>query len=189
MVIIRHRRKLKTLFSDKLILKKNRNEFINIETTSAKIIENTRLNFKFSKDKYMIFRDSIKEQHHKIIQTRKENFMAIEGTVVPKAFWKDAETFEREGIGYSLFIEEESVSTAFSAFIHEDKLELGIETSRLHHGKGFGALTCSLLIDYCLSQNYIPVWSCRLENLGSVKLAQKLGFEPISYPPCFRINS
>jgi hypothetical protein len=33
-----------------------------------------------------------------------------------------------------------------------------------------------------------PVWACRLENDGSYKLAQKLGFEPVLEIPYYRLS-
>lgn len=53
-----------------------------------------------------------------------------------------------------------------------DKLEIGIETAKDYHGMGYGALTCSALIDFCLSTGLEPVWSCNSTNIGSRKLAK-----------------
>jgi RimJ/RimL family protein N-acetyltransferase len=108
--------------------------------------------------------------------------------VVPKYFWKDAEHFYKSGKGFSLIYENRVASTAYSSFIHDNLLELGIETIESYRGKGFAVLTCSSLIDYCLNNNYEPVWACRLENVGSYNLAQKLGFEPTLYIPFYRLN-
>jgi RimJ/RimL family protein N-acetyltransferase len=64
--------------------------------------------------------------------------------------------------------------------VHDNYLELGIETVEAYRGKGLAQSVCSALIDYCLQNNYEPVWSCRFENTASYRLAQKLGFEPVS---------
>jgi len=79
------------------------------------------------------------------------------------------------------------VSTAFSAFVHGHLLELGIETLAGFYGRGFAQFTCSALIDYCLENNLEPVWACRLENTGSYKLAQKLGFEVEHLLPYYQL--
>ena len=39
------------------------------------------------------------------------------------------------------------------------------------------------LIDYCIENNYMPIWSCQLANISSQKLALKLCFEEnLKYP-------
>ena len=48
----------------------------------------------------------------------------MNGSVVPKYFWKDADDFVNKGIGYSLIHDGELASTAYSAFIHNNLLEL-----------------------------------------------------------------
>jgi RimJ/RimL family protein N-acetyltransferase len=113
----------------------------------------------------------------------------MRGSVIPKYFWKDAEQFSNLGVGFSLIYENNVASTAYSSFIHGNQLELGIETVESYRGKGFAIHTCSALINYCLENNYEPVWACRLENTGSYKLAQKLGFEPTFYIPFYRLNN
>ncbi len=47
---------------------------------------------------------------------------------------------------------------------------------------------CSTLIEYCLENSYEPVWACRLENVGSYKLAEKLGFEMYGEVPYYRLS-
>jgi len=112
----------------------------------------------------------------------------MKGSVAPSSFWDSADDFFENGIGFSLFYENKLASTAFSAFIHDDKLEIGIETIEAFRGKGFVKYVCSSLIDYCLENGYEPIWSCRKENINSYKLAQKLGFEPIKEIPFYRLS-
>ena len=78
-------------------------------------------------------------------------------------------------------------STAYSVFLHDDKLKLVIETVEEFRGKGFAQRSCSGMIDYCIANHYEPVWACKLENTGSYHLAQKLGFEPVLEIPFYRL--
>jgi len=66
-------------------------------------------------------------------------------------------------------------------------LEIGIETTKGYVRKGFALQSCSALIDYCLENKLEPVWGCKLENVGSFKLAQKLGFEPTFFIPFYKL--
>ena len=176
-------KKISVLFGDNLIKSKDNTG----ESTSNRIEENTRVNFKFNKRKYLDFRNKINKDNYTILPTDKEMFENMQGSVVPKHFWNNAEDFISKGVGFSLIYKNESASTAYSAFVHDHKLELGIETLEIHRGKGFALFTCSSLIDYCLDNDFEPIWSCRLENTGSFLLAQKLGFEPTIYVPYYRL--
>jgi RimJ/RimL family protein N-acetyltransferase len=176
-------KKISILFGDNLIKSKdNPGNF-----KSNKIEENTRVNFKFNKIKYLDFRNKNNNKNFTILRTDKEMFENMQGSVVAKHFWNNSEDFFNRGVGFSLIYEDILASTAFSAFIQDNKLELGIETLEIYRGKGFALFTCSSLIDYCLDNDYEPIWSCRLENTGSFILAQKLGFEPTVYIPFYRL--
>ncbi|MDP3435105.1 MAG: GNAT family N-acetyltransferase [Bacteroidota bacterium] len=146
----------------------------------------TRVNFSFKREKYVPFKPEDNDEF-KLVKTDAELFDQISGTVVPRYFWRNKKEFVQQGAGFSLMLEDEPVSTAFSAFAFETELELGIETQSLYQGKGLAQLVCSALIDFCLENNLEPVWACRLENTGSFQLAQKLGFEPVRMIPYYQL--
>lgn len=156
----------------------------------GKIELGSRLNFKFNKEKYSdskknnLFSDS----SIKIVRTDKKAFEEMTGLVVPFRFWNDANDFLNNGVGFSLYIDGRLASTGFSAYIHGDKLELGIETREEFRGKGLAYITCSALIDYCRQNGLEPVWACGADNTGSRVLAQKLGFEPLGEISYYKMN-
>lgn len=161
----------------------------NIENKENEIIElNTRVNFKFNHDKYLDFKKKNIVTDLKIVRTDKQIFKDMKGSVIPLYFWDNADDFYENGVGFSLFHDSKLASTAYSVFIHDDKLEIGIETVEEFRGKGFAQYTCSSLIDYCIDNKYEPIWSCKLENIGSYKLAQKIGFEPSAEIPFYRLS-
>lgn len=156
---------------------------------SRNIIElNTRVNFKFNRDNYLKWKETMNAGEVKIIRIDEDDFDIINGSVVPMNFWPNGEQFFIKGVGFSVVYEDELVSTAFSAFIHERKLELGIETLPNYRGMKFAQMACAALIDFCLEHNYEPIWACRLENVGSYKLAIKLGFEHTLYLPYYKLG-
>ena len=161
----------------------------NLPDKETGIIElNTRVNFKFNREKYLSVRPRELPQGTRMARTDKTIFTAMKGSVIPGYFWDNADDFIQNGVGFSLFYEEQLATTAYSAFIHDDKLELGIETVSDYRGKGFAFLTCAALIDYCLAHQYEPLWACKLENTDSFALAQKLGFEPSVQIPYYRLS-
>jgi len=172
---------LAKLFSDKLI-KATSNE------ASKELIElNTRVNFRFDYDKYISFKKNNIKEEYKIIPTNKESYKEMKGSVVPANFWNNAEDFCKNGVGFSLFYQQKLATTAYSAFIFDKQLELGMETLPEYRGRGFAQYACSALIDYCLANDYEPIWACRLANIPSYKLAQKLGFVPTLNLPYYRL--
>lgn len=150
------------------------------------IIKWSRVNFKFNPDKYASRKSSIPDGF-KLTRTDAQLFDRISGAVVPSFFWRNRDEFAENAIGFSLIYGDEPISTAFASFIHDNQLELGIETKAEFQGKGLARITCSALIDYCLANGFEPIWSCRLENTGSFKLAQKLGFEPTLIVPYYQL--
>ena len=176
---------LKDLFSN-LIIKSSENT----ENKTTGVIElNTRVNFNFNKDKYVQIEKIALSSSEMIVETDNLHFEQMPGSVIPLKFWNSAKDFKQKGKGFTLLHSGEIASTAYSAFVHEDKLEIGIETVEKYRGFGFAELTCCKLIDYCLERELIPVWSCRFENTASYKLAQKLGFEPTLMIPFYRLSN
>jgi hypothetical protein len=148
---------------------------------------NRRVNFKFNAEKYLEFKNGFQAPSAEILRLDKQSTLSVQGTVVPNAFWNSAEDFIEKGIGFSIMINNEQVSTAYSAFIHDNLLEIGIETIEKYRGSSFAKLACSTIIDYCMGKKYTPVWSCRFENTKSFNLAIKLGFEPTLRLPYYRL--
>ena len=157
------------------------------DRTPGKVVEYTRVNFRFNRDRYLLMKPAFGNHQERIVRTDNGLFEQMQGSVVPRYFWNNADDFCNQGIGFSLLIGDQPVSTAYSAYLHHRQLELGIETTEAYRGKGYALLTCAALIDYCLENDLEPVWSCRLENTGSYLLAQKLGFEPTITLPYYRL--
>lgn len=159
-----------------------------------KVLEYQRINFCFKQDKYDLLKNKINNNYfisngYKIISTTEAIFNQLKDRVVPKLYWNSYKDFTQNGIGYTLLSESNvPVATAFSAFTSENKLEIGIETNDKYRGLGFATLVCSKLIDYCIEKGIEPVWSCNSANLGSRKLANKLGFEEVRRIPYYRLD-
>ena len=159
------------------------------DLVSDKPIEvNTRVNFRFNKAVYLGFKDKNPLTGIQTVRTDGQMFEDMEGSVIPSHFWDNAADFTDRAIAFSVLDGHHVAATAFSAFIIDTQLEIGIETSDGYRGKGFAMAVCSALIDYCLEHDYEPVWGCKLENTASYLLAQKLGFEPTLYWPFYRLN-
>jgi GNAT superfamily N-acetyltransferase len=175
---------LSGLYNNRMIKAENNNN----QEQNAIIELNTRINFKFNREKYLSNKKLVLPRDCEIVRTAKKIYEEMKGAVIPCYFWDSAYDFIKNGIGFSLLSNEKLAATAYSAFIHDDKLELGIETIPEFRGNGFAQMTCSALIDYCIENHFEPVWACRLENIGSLRLAEKLGFEVYKKIPYYRLS-
>lgn len=150
---------------------------------------NTRVNFTFNKEKFLSNRKLMTDPDIRIIPANGELFRGMKGSVIPANFWNNEADFLKNGLAYCLFYQDHLASMAFSSFWFGNRFELGIETIPSFRGKGFARLICSALIDYCLANDYEPIWACRLENTGSYQLALQLGFEVCRTVPYYRLSS
>ncbi len=160
-----------------------------IANSTENIIElHKRINFKFNLEIYQSFRKTIDLDDYHIEETNAATFENMPGTVVPRFFWDNATDFENNSKGFSLFVDGQPISTAFASFLIDDILEIGIQTVDGFQRKGYSALSSCRLIDYCIEKGLDPLWSCRNDNIGSIKLAYKLGFEVARTGPYYKIN-
>ena len=164
---------LKSLFKNELV----QTEEHLPKKTNPVIEQHTRLNFRFNQGKFL--RNKLKKTGNEasITPVDVEIFNNMTGTVVPKSFWDNAGAFLNRGAGFSIIYRSKLASTAYSAFVVDHYLELGIETLPEYQGRGFARAACQALINYCLKNSFEPVWACRKGNIGSIYLAEKLGFE------------
>ena len=176
---------LKDLFADKLIKSSERTN--NQESGFVEL--NTRINFKFNPERFRAFKQEYSANGLDLRRSGKEIYHDMKGSVVPLYFWENADDFIDHGVGFSLFENNHLACTAYSAFVIDQFLELGIETIPEFRGKGYAQHTCAALIDYCNEKGFEPVWACRLENTGSYKLAQKIGFVPSAEIPYYKLSN
>lgn len=175
---------LASLFKDVLVKSTD-----NTEKKEKGIIElNTRVNFKFNIAKHQTLSTVFINKDIKIVRANGQMFQDMQGSVVPLHFWDNEEDFLKNGVAFALFYKDELAAMSFSSYWFGNDFEMGIETKEKFRGKGFAELVCRAIIDYCVENKYKPIWSCRLENTGSYKLAQKLGYEPTIYLPYYRLS-
>lgn len=147
-----------------------------------------RLNFRFDADLYNKLKANYTDCPFEIRPTDRGAFEDMKGAVTPKNFWNDADHFLKDGIGFTVFDKDNPLSTAFCSYRNEKYLELGIETVASARGGGLAIQACAPLLDYCIKNGYRPLWSCHSGNIGSIKLAERLGFVLDAITPYYRIG-
>jgi len=142
----------------------------------GKVLEYQRINYKFDKASYLDFKRNLPHHDRRVVSITDDIFDQLDGSVVPKHFWNNSGDFIGNGIGFTILENGIPISAAFSSFIIDNQLEIGIETLVDYRGAGLASMVCAALIDYCLDHGFEPVWACSSGNTGSRKLAEKLGF-------------
>jgi len=92
--------------------------------------------------------------------------------------WRSVDTFLAYGFGSCLVHDAEIVSWSLSDYIQGDRCEIGIQTDWNYRRQGFGTLTAAANAAQALAQGFTTVgWHCWRNNVGSIGVAEKVGFE------------
>jgi len=154
-----------------------------LQSVGAKTLN--RLNFRFDEKIFKENNADFNLTKYAIKKATVGEMTNFAGRVVPSNFWKESRI--KSCTAYVTKVDDEPASIAYTSYRHEDILELGIETAEAHRGKGLARAVCIQLINYCLREKLTPMWSCRMDNEGSVKLAKKLGFVETMQIPYYHI--
>ena len=92
------------------------------------------------------------------------------------AYWGTIESFLDEGSGYCLLEGDNLVSWCYVQAYGQGTQTLDIWTAPNHRRRGLGTLVGAAVIDSSLAQGYSPFWISDKANVGSRRLAERLGF-------------
>jgi GNAT superfamily N-acetyltransferase len=106
-----------------------------------------------------------------------------------QACWKSVEQYlNNGGIGYCLLEDKVVTSWCSTDYIVGNQCELYVETFKGYRRKGFGLLAASACVKECIARGYAVFWHCFRDNLGSVRIAEKLGFEKEAEAPIYTLS-
>jgi RimJ/RimL family protein N-acetyltransferase len=91
-------------------------------------------------------------------------------------YWDSTENFLQNGIGFCVKDKEKIISEGVSIFKSKNYAEVDIITDSNYRGKGLASIVAEQFLDYCLSHNIQPRWDCDVDNIASINLGSKLGF-------------
>lgn len=112
------------------------------------------------------------------------------GSVIPHHFWNSSDEFDASGAGFfAVDGNGRPAAIAFASYLDDRHMEIGVETLPDQRGRGFAQSASARLIHYCIDNDLVPVWSCRTENEGSYRLAEKVGFVPVLEVPYYELPS
>ena len=142
-----------------------------------RVIEWVRLNFEFDRAAFLSMPEPPLAAGLRLERAGKEVFSPWQGSVMPRFFWDGPEHFGLNAVAFAVFDGNRPLCVAFSAWIVDGFIEIGIETRPEARKRGLGLAACAALIRYGLSKGLVPTWSAHQENRASQVLALRLGFK------------
>ena len=89
--------------------------------------------------------------------------------------FESKEKYLKDGRGMVIVKNGEIVSGASSYTRYREGIEIEVDTVESERRKNLALIVCSALILRCLKEGLYPSWDA--QNMGSVHLAEKLGYE------------
>jgi RimJ/RimL family protein N-acetyltransferase len=91
--------------------------------------------------------------------------------------WRSTEEFLERGFCFIIVHGDAIVSRCGTDCVSGDRCEIGIWTAPSHRGKGLASLAAMGTVEHCLSRGLTRIgWHCIDTNIGSIKVAEKVGF-------------
>ncbi|BCJ96178.1 hypothetical protein acsn021_37470 [Anaerocolumna cellulosilytica] len=114
-----------------------------------------------------------------LTRTQLENFDEITNWIEDS--WISEELFLQEGFGFCLVVDESIVSWCISDYRIDVECEIGIETDERYRNKGYATILVTEVVNYCKQKGFVKIgWHCRDNNIGSYKVAEKVGFKDMN---------
>ncbi|WP_017413354.1 GNAT family N-acetyltransferase [Clostridium tunisiense] len=106
--------------------------------------------------------------------SRLENFELLKEEIL--GMWGSIEGFIKNGFGYCAVDGRKLISWCTAELVSRNHCGIGIETIEEQQRKGVGAVLAVNFLKECATRNLEPYWDSWTRNLGSVKIAEKVGF-------------
>ena len=92
--------------------------------------------------------------------------------------WISEEVFLNNGFGFCLVKDDSIISWCISDYNIDKQCEIGVETDDVYRRKGYATIVVTEVLNYCKQRGLKKVgWHCMDSNVGSYKLAEKVGFK------------
>jgi RimJ/RimL family protein N-acetyltransferase len=110
------------------------------------------------------------------------------GVNLGSRFWSTDADFIESSLGFCLIKDGKLVSLCYAAAVVDGLAEVDVVTHPDYRSRGLANVVAQQFIRECLHRRIIPTWDCFLHNLGSTKLAERLGFVQANSYPLYSFN-
>jgi GNAT superfamily N-acetyltransferase len=90
--------------------------------------------------------------------------------------WPSEERFYKYGLGYAAVVDHRAVCWCTAEYLSAKRCGIGIETIQAYERRGVATATAAQFVQLCLDRGIAPFWECRTGNIGSIRVAEKVGF-------------
>ena len=87
------------------------------------------------------------------------------------------EFLSKGNFGFCMILDEKEIVSWCLSFLFSSSCEVWVQTVTEHRKKGFATLTVAAFVEYCQNNKITIGWHSNQDNLASIKLAEKIGFE------------
>lgn len=98
------------------------------------------------------------------------------GLNLDSRFWSSATDLLEHGLGVCLVKDGQIASICYAAAVVDGVAEVDVATDKDLRAQGLANIVAQEFIRRSLGHGIMPTWDCFLENAGSMRLAEKLGF-------------
>lgn len=92
--------------------------------------------------------------------------------------WGSQEAFMEHGFGFSMMHQNQLVSWSLADCVSGNHCEIGIQTLPEYRRQGLATHTAAATVDYALQHGFTQIgWHTSEDNIGSIKVAEKVGFQ------------
>jgi RimJ/RimL family protein N-acetyltransferase len=102
------------------------------------------------------------------------------GLALDSRFWSSAEDFVANALPVAVVQGGEIASLCYAAAVGGNLAEVDVVTDEAIRGAGLGSMAARQFVRECVRRGITPAWDCFTYNQGSMKLAEKLGFVPLT---------
>jgi RimJ/RimL family protein N-acetyltransferase len=97
-----------------------------------------------------------------------------------QSMWPSEERFYERGFGWAAVADQQIVCWCTAEYLSGDRCGIGIATVPAFERRGIATATAAQFVREALRRELTPYWECGSDNIGSVRVAEKLGFELIA---------
>ena len=90
--------------------------------------------------------------------------------------WPSEERFYEYGLGHTAVVENQVVCWCTAEYLSAARCGIGIETIPAYERRGVATATAARFVQMCQNRGLTPFWECRANNIGSIRVAEKVGF-------------
>jgi GNAT superfamily N-acetyltransferase len=104
---------------------------------------------------------------------------------VVERFWRSREDFVSKSWAVLVWCEGQMAAICYGAAEADHRVEIDVSTRPEFRERGLGKFAVNRFIQRCRVSSREPLWDCYTNNIGSMCLAQSLGFQAANPPYAF----